>query len=150
MDQISTILSADTGYIYAVFMLSFCNQYKLQCFNPLYDIGQRSPKLLGCWAKFAILSASTGRTILRIEKTKTAGITLITFVYIAICFSCLLTCLQSDLWNCFFCCIIVVISGSMLDAAIRRVSRKSFYNCQITLTLQTQNAYYNLRSNYAS
>jgi len=44
------------------------------------------------------------------------------------------------------CCIIVVIFGSMLDAAaIRRVSCKSFYNCQIMLTLQTPNAYYNLQ-----
>jgi len=46
------------------------------------------PKRFGCWTKFAILSPSTGRTALRVEKTKRAGITLITFVYIAIYFLC--------------------------------------------------------------
>jgi len=66
-------------------------------------------------------------------------------VYIAICFPCSVTCLQYNSWNCIFCCIIVVIFGSMIDAAIRRVSHKSFYNSQITLTLQTPNAYYNLQ-----
>jgi len=81
------------------------------------------PKLFGCWAEFTILPASTGRTILHIEKTRTAGITLSTFVYIAICFPCSVTCLQCDLRSCFFCCMIVVMFGSMLDAATRRVPR---------------------------
>jgi len=39
------------------------------------------PKLFGCWAKFAILSASAGQTILCIESKKnTTRMTLVTFV----------------------------------------------------------------------
>jgi len=40
----------------------------------------------------------------------------------AIYFICLETCLQCGLWNWFFCCILVVVFGSMLDAATRRVA----------------------------
>jgi len=35
MDQTSTIHSVDTGYIHAIFKLSFSKQYKIQHFNPL-------------------------------------------------------------------------------------------------------------------
>jgi len=73
--------------------------------NPDVDGYPAVLKLFGCWAKFAILPASTGRTILHIEKTRTAGITLLTFVYTAIYFPCSATCLQCDLRRCFFCCI---------------------------------------------
>ena len=41
---------------------------------------------------------------------------------IAIYFNCSETCLPCDLWNWFFCYIIVVVFGSMLDAAIGSVS----------------------------
>ena len=33
MEQTGTIQSVDTGFIYAVFKLSFSKQYKIQCFN---------------------------------------------------------------------------------------------------------------------
>ena len=128
-------------------IIAFC-LWRQNLFFPsivYYSTSTAVLKLFGCWAKFAITSASTGRTILRIEKTKIARITLITFVYIAVCFPCSVTYLQCDLWNCFFCCVKAVIFGSTLDAAIWRVSRKSSHNRQITLTLQTPNAYYNLQ-----
>jgi len=38
MNQTSTIYSVDTGFIYAVFKLSFSKQYKIKCFNPLYQL----------------------------------------------------------------------------------------------------------------
>jgi len=41
---------------------------------------------------------------------------------IVIYFICSETYLQCDLWNWSFCCTIVVVFGTMLDAAIRRVS----------------------------
>jgi len=53
-------------------------------------------KLFGCWAKFAILSASVGRTILRYRqktKQKNTRITFVTFVHCNL-FFCLVTCLK--------------------------------------------------------
>jgi len=35
MDQTSTIFAVDTGFIYAVFKLSFSKQHKIKCFNPV-------------------------------------------------------------------------------------------------------------------
>jgi len=83
------------------------------------------PKLFGCWAKFVILSASAGQTTLCIEKNKKqqhAHHPARLYTDIAIDFICSETRLQCGWWNKFFCCIIFVAFGSMLDAVIRRVS----------------------------
>ena len=74
-----------------------------------------------------------------------AGITLITFVYIAIRYLARKPVRNVTYKNAFFCRVIVVIFDSMLDAAIRSVPCKSFHNYQITFTLQTPNVYYNLQ-----
>ena len=98
------------------------------------------PKLFGCWAKFAILSASAGRTILCIENKK---IQTHTTIHICIYFLCSLTCLQCDLWKYVFCYIIVLVCslifGSMLDAVIKESIAQlciwnSFHYCQIMPT----------------
>ena len=74
-----------------------------------------------------------------------AGVTSITFVHIAIHYLARKPVRNVTYKNAFFCRIIVVIFDSMLDAAIWRVPCKSFHNYQMTLTLQTPNAYYNLQ-----
>jgi len=81
--------------------------------------------------------------VVRLSASFEKQVLVFTFVYITIYFPCSVTCLQCDAWKCFFCCVIVVVFGSILDAATRRVPRQYFCNCQITLTLQTPNAYYN-------
>ena len=74
-----------------------------------------------------------------------AGITLITFVYIAIRYLARKPFRNVTYKNAFFCRVIVVIFDSMLDVSIRRLPCKSFHNYQMTLTLQTPHAYYNLQ-----
>ena len=92
------------------------------------------PKLFGCWAKFAILSTSVDRTILCIENKKkynthnTSHVCIFLFIFFArymfaMWFMTLLRLLHNSCR---------LIFGSMLDAAIRRVSCK--YSSEILFT----------------
>ena len=139
LENICDFSSSRNIPLLVIIVLAFCVIMRLQALQ------QRSPNFLDAGPNSRSYQRPRAGLVCVLKKNKNSRYNIHHVCVYSYSFTFLGNMFAVWLMKLLFCCTIVVIFGSMLDAAIPWVPCKSFYNCQITLTLQTLNAFFNLQ-----